>query len=315
MYRSSRAKSFKRPKNVDNTVITKADKGKATVVMNKSDYLQKVKQHLAEGPYRQTDNANITSIMDRSKGEVGRYLRSVINHLGQDCMTHKFGGKLKTTVYENPADTGAVLKYSSAHPKSIFTSIASLMFRRVRALCTEEFNRTAARIQIKNKLRGSRNPAGLIRRQLRRVLVPVAKPKREWLGTAVISYKRHRRSFEGTRDCVYKIKCNDCIKVYIGQTARELHTRIGEHKRKINRPPRNADEYRALLKDSAIAEHTLDTGHKIDLENVEVLGRGMRSTSQRLMAEAVEIAKHPSVNRIEGVELARVWRTVLHQSS
>ncbi|GAA52086.1 hypothetical protein CLF_107319 [Clonorchis sinensis] len=186
------------------------------------------------------------------------------------------------------------------------------------------------------------------KRQLRRVLVPVEKPKREWLGTAVIPYKpgtsetirrilntanirvgfqrgntlrsalvqlKDRLPANRTRDCVYKIKCSDCIKVYIGQTARELHTRIRQHKRKINKPPRNADEYRALLKDSAIAEHALDTGHKIDLENVEVLRRGLRSTSQRLMAEAVEIAKHPSVNRIEGVELARVWRTVLDQSS
>ncbi|GAA55951.1 hypothetical protein CLF_109444 [Clonorchis sinensis] len=184
--------------------------------------------------------------------------------------------------------------------------------------------------------------------QKRRVLVPVEKPKREWLGTAVIPYKpgtsetirrilntanirvgfqrgntlrsalvqlKDRLPANRTRDCVYKIKCSDCIKVYIGQTARELHTRIVEHKRKINKPPRNADEYRALLKDSAIAEHALDTGHKIDLENVEVLRRGLRSASQRLMAEAVEIAKHPSVNRIEGVELARVWRTVLDQSS
>ncbi|KER28028.1 hypothetical protein T265_05073 [Opisthorchis viverrini] len=75
---------------------------------------------------------------------------------------------------------------------------------------------------------------------------------------------------------------------------------------KIRRPPRNADEYQALLKDSAIAEHALDTGHKIDLENVEVLRRGLRSTSHRLIAEAVEIAKHPSVNRMKGVELASV---------
>ncbi|GAA50033.1 hypothetical protein CLF_103950 [Clonorchis sinensis] len=231
---------------------------------------------------------------------------------------------------------------------SVFASIASSMFRRVRALCTEEVDRTAAQIEVINKLRGSGYPASLIRRQLRRVLVPVEKPKREWLGTAVIPYKpgtsetirrilntanirvgfqrgntlrsalvqlKDRLPANRTRDCVYKIKCSDCIKVYIGQTARELHTRIVEHKRKINKPPRNADEYRALLKDSAIAEHALDTGHKIDLENVEVLRRGLRSTSQRLMAEAVEIAKHPSVNRIEGVELARVWRTVLDQSS
>ncbi|KER32089.1 hypothetical protein T265_01718 [Opisthorchis viverrini] len=93
-----------------------------------------------------------------------------------------------------------------------------------------------------------------------------------------------------TKDSVYKIKCNDCTKVYIGQTARELHIRIEGYIRKTNRPPRNADEYQALLKDSAIAEHALDTG--------------LRFTSQRLMAEAVEIAKHPSVNRMEGVELA-----------
>ncbi|GAA53624.1 hypothetical protein CLF_110644, partial [Clonorchis sinensis] len=98
--------------------------------------------------------------------------------------------------------------------------------------------------------------------------------------------KYDRLQANRTRNCVYKIKCSDCIKVYIGQTARELHIRIGEHKRKINKPLRNADEYRALPKDSTIVEHALDMEHKIDLENVEVLRRGLRSTSQRLMAEA-----------------------------
>ncbi|GAA50130.1 hypothetical protein CLF_104102, partial [Clonorchis sinensis] len=80
------------------------------------------------------------------------------------------------------------------------------------------------------------------------------------------------------------------------------HTRIGEHRRKIDRSPRKADEYRTLLKDSAIAEIALDTGQKIDVENVGVLREGLRFTSQRLMIEVVEIAKHLSINRIEGVE-------------
>ncbi|GAA48076.1 hypothetical protein CLF_101149 [Clonorchis sinensis] len=102
------------------------------------------------------------------------------------------------------------------------------------------------------------------------------------------------------RERVYKIKCNDCIKVYMGQTARELHTRIGEHKRKINRPPINADEYRALLKDSAIAERALDTGHIIDLENVEVLRRGLRIFPVRVVATRLHQAnsvksKHQTV--------------------
>ncbi|KER21156.1 hypothetical protein T265_10452 [Opisthorchis viverrini] len=64
-----------------------------------------------------------------------------------DCMAHKVGGKLKTAVYEKPTDTGAVLNYSSVHPKSVFASIASSMFRHARALCTEEADRTAAQIE------------------------------------------------------------------------------------------------------------------------------------------------------------------------
>ncbi|KER30950.1 hypothetical protein T265_02760 [Opisthorchis viverrini] len=103
--------------------------------------------------------------------------------------------------------------------------------------------------------------------------------------------------------------------IEVDSTARELYVKIGEYRRKINRSPRNADEYQALLKDSAIAEHALDTGHKTDLENVEVLRRGPRFTSHGLVAEAVEIAKHPSVNRIEGGELASMWTTASDQSS
>ncbi|KER25216.1 hypothetical protein T265_07316 [Opisthorchis viverrini] len=98
------------------------------------------------------------------------------------------------------------------------------------------------------------------------------------------AFQQGKTLFERTRDCVYKINCNDCAKVYVRQTARELHTRIGEHKRRINKPPRNAREYQTLGKDSAMA---------------------------RLIAEAVEITKHHSVNRIVGVELASVWKAVL----
>ncbi|GAA52994.1 hypothetical protein CLF_109287 [Clonorchis sinensis] len=119
----------------------------------------------------------------------------------------------------------------------------------------------------------------------------------------------------GTRDCVYKINCNDCTKVYIRQTARELHTRIGEHKRRINKPPKNAIEYQMPVKDSAMAVHALDTGHTIDLDNVEVLRRGLQFTPQRLIAEVVEITKRHSVNRIKGVELASIWKAVLDKRS
>ncbi|KER30840.1 hypothetical protein T265_13085, partial [Opisthorchis viverrini] len=91
----------------------------------------------------------------------------------------------------------------------------------------------------------------------------------------------------------------------------ELHTRIGEHKRRINKPPRNAEEYQTLAKDSVMMMHPLDTGHRIDLENVQVLRRGLRFTPQRLIAEVVDITRHQGVNRIESVELAIVLKAVL----
>ncbi|GAA48808.1 hypothetical protein CLF_102061 [Clonorchis sinensis] len=143
------------------------------------------------------------------------------------------------------------------------------------------------------------------------VIVPLLSPSFQSVTDQVHSFS-HQTPIS-IRNCVYRIKCNDCTKVYIGQTARELHTRIGEHKRSINRPPRNIDEYQAIVNDSAMAGHALDTGHRIDLENVDILRRGLKFTPQRLVTEAMEIAKHPSVNRIEGVELASVWRAVLDQ--
>lgn len=108
-----------------------------------------------------------------------------------------------------------------------------------------------------------------------------------------------------TTNCVYKIRCKDCARIYIGQTARELRTRTAEHRRCMSRPPKNDIEHRAVVRNSAIAMYALDTGHEVDLDNVEVVRRGLRVTSQTLTAEAVEIANADDcVNRIEGVEIS-----------
>ncbi|GAA51856.1 hypothetical protein CLF_106910 [Clonorchis sinensis] len=86
--------------------------------------------------------------------------------LPANCGTHKFGRELKITVYEKLTDTGAVLNYSSAHPKSLFASVASSIFGRVRALCTEGADRTAAQTEVQNKLLRMGHPTSLIRRYL-----------------------------------------------------------------------------------------------------------------------------------------------------
>ncbi|KAG5451366.1 hypothetical protein CSKR_105313 [Clonorchis sinensis] len=198
---------------------------------------------------------------------------STVDHTGKGSTKFGLSAKVYQSIYRKSTDSGAVLNYSSAHPKAVYASIVSTMFRRVRALRTQEVDRRAAQLE--------------------------------------------------------RIKCNDCTKVYIGQTVRELHTRIGEHKRSINRPPRNIDEYQAIVNDSAMAGYALHTGHRIDLENGNILRRGLRFTPQRLVAEAVEVAKLPSIvnhqlvdeRLIFGAEISKtlkqrvcilVWKDLTH---
>ncbi|KER33938.1 LOW QUALITY PROTEIN: hypothetical protein T265_12524 [Opisthorchis viverrini] len=90
----------------------------------------------------------------------------------QNCMTHKISEKLKTTVCWNPTGTGTVLNYSSARPNSVYANIVSSMFGRVKALYTEEIDRTAAEIEIADGLQERKCAVSFIRRYLRRILAP-----------------------------------------------------------------------------------------------------------------------------------------------
>ncbi|CAH3163453.1 unnamed protein product, partial [Porites evermanni] len=56
---------------------------------------------------------------------------------------------------------------------------------------------------------------------------------------------------------VYKIKCCDCQASYIGETGRNLSTRLTEHERAT----RNGDV------NNHIAEHRLQTKHQIDWDS------------------------------------------------
>ena len=54
-----------------------------------------------------------------------------------------------------------------------------------------------------------------------------------------------------TSTSVYKLKCNDCPKYYIGQTGRSFKTRYTEHIKALTQP----------LKKSNFAEHIFNTHH------------------------------------------------------
>ena len=75
---------------------------------------------------------------------------------------------------------------------------------------------------------------------------------------------------------VYNIKCDDCTKVYIGQTKNSLATRLGQHRAalRLMQPEK-----------SALAEHSIVTGHKINWADPRIVERESR-WHQRLFLES-----------------------------
>lgn len=61
---------------------------------------------------------------------------------------------------------------------------------------------------------------------------------------------------------VYKISCAQCEATYVGQTKRQLATRIKEHKYDINKKCGSP---------SVITEHRLKHNHDFDWDNIKIL--------------------------------------------
>jgi len=78
---------------------------------------------------------------------------------------------------------------------------------------------------------------------------------------------------------VYKILCNDCEATYVGQTKRQLKTRLKEHKSNIK-----LDQ----SKHSVISEHITKFGHSFDWENTKILDYESRY-HKRLVSEMIHI--------------------------
>ena len=81
---------------------------------------------------------------------------------------------------------------------------------------------------------------------------------------------------------MYQLKCGDCPTVYVGQTGRDLHTRVTEHEKAVNQNNREKSNF---------AAHLINTKHSFDrTQNVRLLhaeNKGRRLTA----LENIEIVK------------------------
>ncbi|EFN66120.1 hypothetical protein EAG_10640, partial [Camponotus floridanus] len=86
---------------------------------------------------------------------------------------------------------------------------------------------------------------------------------------------------------VYKIECENCDAIYVGQTNRKLSTRINEHKKNINKNTTNR---------FVITEHRLNFNHEFKWDDVKILDRET-FYYKRLISEMIYIKRqHNGLN-------------------
>ena len=92
---------------------------------------------------------------------------------------------------------------------------------------------------------------------------------------------------------VYQVDCSSCGSSYVGQTGRTLQHRVKEHQRALT-------SYTPYTT-SAVAEHSMKTGHNIEWESAKVL-EVSDQYFQRTYLEAWNIRLHSqTMNRDDGI--------------
>jgi len=98
---------------------------------------------------------------------------------------------------------------------------------------------------------------------------------------------------------VYCIPCQDCDKVYIGETGRTLNARQKEHKRHLTN---------GHTEDSAVAVHAHQQLHDIDWEITLVLDHE-DDYFKRIGKEALQIKERDNFNQDSGLAVSPIWST------
>jgi len=80
---------------------------------------------------------------------------------------------------------------------------------------------------------------------------------------------------------VYKISCHDCDASYVGQTKRQLRTRIKEHVSDIKKKSGSP---------SVISEHRRNFNHEFEWDNIKIIDNEL-SYQKRIISEMVHIKK------------------------
>ena len=94
-----------------------------------------------------------------------------------------------------------------------------------------------------------------------------------------IKAQKDRNEHNNNSNVIYKLCCNDCDATYVGQTKRQLRTRVNEHRNNIKL---SSDRH------SVISEHIINETHTFNWENTRILDHE-RNYYKRLISEMLHI--------------------------
>ena len=182
-----------------------------------------------------------------------------------DCLVSRDENKLRTTIYRKPTHTDRLLDQSSYNPTSHKATTIQTLTRRAQLVCDSTDSLTDETSYLNNVFSKNNYNADFVRRNTYKpaehnatnanptpvttATIPYIKGTFETIARILQPYNIRvahkpittlRQLLTNVKDkdepndrqgAVYKIKCCDCQATYIGETGRNLNTRLTEHKR------------------------------------------------------------------------------------
>ncbi|BHF63700.1 hypothetical protein SprV_0200669400 [Sparganum proliferum] len=213
-------------------------------------------------------------------------------------------GGLRTKVFRKATNTMQVLNFNSNHPISHKRSCVRTLHRRVETHCSESEDKIAELQHLRRVFRANGCPRNFVNRCIRkrderpnrtdtkvwralpyvknvseavgRLLAPlgvgVAHRPEATIRRLVMKPKDPLPRLE-TSGFVYRIWCSCGQSNFVGETGRQLRTRMAEHAAAVRRNDAS----------SQVAAHSTGPGHTFKFDEAEILARGDSRVSRELL--------------------------------
>nr|VZI38220.1 unnamed protein product [Spirometra erinaceieuropaei] len=213
-------------------------------------------------------------------------------------------GGLKTKVFRKATNTMQVLDFNSNHPIRHKHSCVRTLYRRVETHCSESEDKIAELQYLRRIFKANGYPRNFVNRCIHKIdQRPNRTDTKVWgaltyvkkvsevvgrllaplgVGVAHRPEATIRRPLMKPKDplppqetsaVVYRIWCSCGQSNYVGETGRQLQTRMTEHAAKVRR--NNAS--------SQVAAHSTGSGHTLKIDEAEIVARGDNRVSRELL--------------------------------